>query len=77
MPRTGAHRLSELADDKLVAIACARCGRAGRYDKAMLVERFGPSISLSEVLVKLANCPRRGDMADPCRARLVTPTAQV
>jgi hypothetical protein len=38
--RIGSHSLGEFPLD-VVRIECERCGRAGRYAKARLIERFG------------------------------------
>lgn len=57
----------------VILVDCPRCGRAGRYALARLVERFGPAAGLPDVLAVLAaDCPRRGvgRFTDPCGAGL-------
>lgn len=49
-----------------VRLACDKCGRAGQYRRATLLERFGPHASMPDVLVALAACPRHADASDPC-----------
>jgi hypothetical protein len=53
----------------IVRIDCQRCGRAGSYRLAVLMERFGPDIALPNLLMALASCARRGDLSQPCGAR--------
>jgi hypothetical protein len=43
---------------------------AGRYSLAGLIERFGPSAALPDVLMDLAACERRKDFTQPCGVRL-------
>jgi hypothetical protein len=50
----------------LVRIACAKCGRAGQYRRATLLERYGPDMAMPELRHELAQCPRRHTMNDPC-----------
>jgi hypothetical protein len=52
----------------LVRISCERCGRAGRYGRAGLIERFGADIALPDLLRRLADCDRAHDMSHPCGA---------
>jgi hypothetical protein len=52
-----------------VRIECQRCGRAGSYRKAGLIERFGADAAGPDVLVELAACDRRKSFGDPCGAR--------
>jgi hypothetical protein len=42
MRRTGSRSLGEFPH-AVVRIECERCGRAGRYALAGLIERFGPA----------------------------------
>jgi len=51
-----------------IRLACAKCGRQGRYRRASLIERFGPNAPMPSVLSQLAECPRRGNASDPCGA---------
>jgi hypothetical protein len=53
----------------VVRIECPRYGRAGRYALSGLIERFGPSAALPDVLMDLAACERRHDFSAPCGAR--------
>jgi hypothetical protein len=44
----------------MVRIGCNLCGRSGQYRLARLAARFGPEISLDELLDRLAaDCPWR------------------
>jgi hypothetical protein len=64
----------------LVRTTCEKCGRAGRYPKATLIERFGTDIALPDLRHEVAPCDRRGAMHDPCRAHhvgLTTTTRQL
>lgn len=59
---------------ELVELECPRCGRAGRYRRAGLMQRFGPAAGMPDVLATLSgDCPRRGvgQYGDPCGARLL------
>ena len=42
----------------LVRIACAKCGRAGRYRRATLLDRYGADMAMPELRHELAQCPR-------------------
>jgi len=45
----------------VVEVHCPRCDRHGRYAKARLAERFGPDLSLPDLLRQLSpDCPARG-----------------
>ena len=68
MRRIGSHMLGEFSFD-IVRIECERCGRAGSYGRAGLIERFGADAALPDVLMDLAACPRRKDFSAPCGAR--------
>jgi hypothetical protein len=68
MTRTDSYSLGEFPLD-VVRIECERCGRAGRYRLAGLIERFGPDAALPDVLIALATCDRRRDFSKPCGAR--------
>ena len=50
----------------LVRIACAKCGRAGQYRRATLLDRYGADMAMPELRHELAQCPRRHTMNDPC-----------
>jgi hypothetical protein len=66
--RIGSHSLGEFPLD-VIRIECERCGRAGRYAKARLIERFGADAAGPDVLTELAQCERRKDFSRPCGAR--------
>lgn len=55
-----------------VQVTCAKCGRRGTYRKNTLVERFGGSIELPNLLKEIAaDYPRQGLQSvamDPCGA---------
>jgi hypothetical protein len=68
MPWIGSPSLGEFPFD-VVRIECERCGRAGRYALAGLIERFGADAAGPDVLMELAACERRRDYSRPCGAR--------
>lgn len=49
-----------------VHIEYAKCGREGLLSKARLIAEHVPDIALPELRHVLAQCPRRGNMSDPC-----------
>ena len=51
----------------LVRISCSKCGRRGQYRRATLLDRYGPDMTMPELLGELAQCPRRGNWSDPCQ----------
>ena len=55
----------------VVRLSCDRCGRAGRYRKANLIDRFGPDIPLPDLREEIAQCERRGQMHDMCGVHYV------
>ena len=60
--REGGRDLVLLRDypKRVVRLDCSRCDRTGRYDRAELMQRFGPAACLPDVLAALtADCPRR------------------
>lgn len=73
MPRNGAYIVSELPEGQMMGLECDRCGRKGRYRKETILKMFGPDHPLPDVRVKLANCPRYGNMSDPCRVTFSDP----
>jgi hypothetical protein len=60
-----------LADirEPTLTIICAPCGRRGRYSVARLIEEHGDAM-LPDLLVTLANCPKRrsANIYDRCKA---------
>jgi hypothetical protein len=46
---------------------CSKCDRAGQYHRAKLIERFGADMAMPDLRHKLAQCPRRRQMNDPCQ----------
>ncbi len=65
MPRAGAYLDSDLPES-VTTIACAKCGRRGRYRRATLVARLGLDAPLPTLLNKLAYCRRHRNASDPC-----------
>ena len=65
--RIGSHSLGDFPYDP-VRIECERCGRAGRYRPAGLIERFGADAKGPDVLMELAACERRKNFSQPCGA---------
>ena len=50
----------------IVRLTCEKCGRAGRYRKQTLIERFGADMRLPDLREEIAQCERRGQMHDTC-----------
>jgi hypothetical protein len=73
MPRDGAIILGDLVGKlATLAIACAKCGRNGRYAVARLVDSRGADAKVSDLLDEIAaDCPRRkaANFSDMCGAR--------
>lgn len=56
----------------VLAVACKRCDRAGRYPLATLIERHGPLFGIPRLLWRLsADCPKRQAVSvyDQCGVR--------
>jgi hypothetical protein len=49
-----------------VRFICELCGRRGKYRKQTLIDRYGPDIVGPDLLVKVADCPRRKSLSDRC-----------
>jgi hypothetical protein len=49
-----------------VRFVCELCGRRGQYRKRTLIDRYGPDIVGPDLLVKVADCPRRKSLGDRC-----------
>jgi hypothetical protein len=73
MPRGGAIIVGALIGKlDLLEVACAKCGRKGRYAVARLIEQRGPDGKIVDLLSELpSDCPKHqaGDMGDMCAAR--------
>jgi hypothetical protein len=65
-PRRGAYLVSDLPADRLCRIACRKCDRRGSYRRDTLAARYGGGAALDDVIGRLAACPYRGDLANPC-----------
>jgi hypothetical protein len=67
--RDHAHALSDFRTPTL-SIECEPCGRAGRYNVARLIERYG-GMKLPELRHVLANCPKAKSFSvrDQCKVR--------
>ena len=60
MSAAGALTIAEFPGS-LLEVHCPRCGRRGRYAKARLAERFGPGLSLPDLLREISpDRPARG-----------------
>lgn len=62
----GSLTLSEYPGD-LVRLTCEKCGRAGQYRKAKLIEQFGADMRLPDLREEIAQCERARKMHDACR----------
>ena len=54
----------------MVRLKCSKCGRAGQYRKATLIQKHGREIPLPDLLHRIgASCPRMDALGnDPCGA---------
>jgi hypothetical protein len=72
MPRDGAIIFSDLIGKlEVLRVACAKCGRAGRYRLDHLIESRGRDAKLVDWLDELtADCPKQstGNLSDQCAA---------
>jgi hypothetical protein len=50
----------------LVRVKCDKCGRAGQYHTAKLIEKHSADMNMPELRHVLAKCSRRHTMHDPC-----------
>ena len=71
---TGSLTLADHPGD-IVRLACERCGRAGRYRKATLIERYGADVRLPDLRDEIAKRERHGMMHNACGARYLDLTA--
>ena len=73
MPRNGSHTFADLRRRlAMLRLECAKCGRAGRYSLAKLIEERGADTTLNEWRDSLtADCPRKqaSQLYDLCAAR--------
>jgi hypothetical protein len=67
---TGSLQLREYPTE-LVRLSCAKCGRAGKYRKQTLIERYGADIRLPDLREEIAQCGRQGKMHDACMVHYV------
>ena len=71
---TGSLTLADHPGD-IGRLACERCGRAGRYRQATLIERYGADVRLADLRDEIAKCDRHGMMHNACGARYLILTA--
>jgi hypothetical protein len=73
MPIRGSLTLADVAArTDVLAVACSRCDRAGRYPVAKLIDQRGRDFSIPELLRALSqDCPKRGSVNqyDMCGVR--------
>jgi len=62
---SGSITLADVAERTAVlAVACTRCDRAGRYQLHALIERHRPACGIPELLrVLSADCPKRASVS--------------
>ena len=53
----GSRQLNEYPTD-VVRLSCAKCGRAGQYQKQNLIEKFGADIRLPDLRWEISQCRR-------------------
>jgi hypothetical protein len=70
---SGSITLADVADRTAVlAIACNRCDRAGRYPLETLIARHGASCGIPALLALLsADCPKRASVSGSLAQRYV------
>lgn len=73
MPKSGAYIVSDLQKDRPFRLICEPCDKVWRFNYAAILERFGPDQNIPELIGKLANCPKRGNYHNGCRAGLAEP----
>src|SRR6266702_7987678 len=62
----GSYSLAEASRCRtMLRLTCPACGRRGHYRVERLLERYRPDIALPDLRHELAQCPRRGSMAEP------------
>jgi hypothetical protein len=73
MPRDGAIIFGDLVGKlDVLNVACEKCGRAGRYALARLIEQRGRDAKVVDWLAEVAaDCPKKlaNNWADQCAAR--------
>jgi len=55
----------------MVELACEKCGRRGRLNKAKLIEAYGQDVALPDLRTIIARCDRAASISDPCGAYYV------
>jgi len=68
MPRDGALILSDVRGSSL-SIVCSSCDRFAYYQVAWLMQQYGDDAKLTDLLQKLADCPKASaGVREPCKA---------
>jgi len=62
---TGSLTLARHPSD-VVKLCCEKCGHAGQYRKAKLIEYFGADIRLPDLREEIAQCARARQVRDAC-----------
>tara|TARA_B100002003_G_scaffold214127_1_gene212213 strand:+ start:26 stop:244 length:219 start_codon:yes stop_codon:yes gene_type:complete len=66
---TGSLNLTEYPGD-MVVVACDRCGRRGRLNKARLIASHGRDAALPDILREIADCAKASGFGnDLCGAK--------
>jgi len=55
----------------IVRLSCEKCGRAGRYRKQKLTDRYGADVRLPDLREEIAKCGRHGQTHDACMVHYV------
>lgn len=54
----------------VVRVACAKCGREGRYPRERIIARYGKDAATPDVLRGIADCSRWSGASEPCGAHV-------
>jgi len=53
----------------MIRFICDKCGRKGQCRKARLVAKYGPDVTMPDLLHKVAACPHWQPMRGGCSVR--------
>lgn len=53
----------------MVRLICSRCDRKGQYRKETLLDLYGPTVTMPDLLHLIAKCEHHSNMSNPCGVR--------